>query len=64
MILAFKKVFSENYLVLITIMVPAFLLVNYNDLKFIDYFYLGTVLMVLLSFLYYVIANYRYEKFK
>ncbi|PEW83743.1 hypothetical protein CN445_24210 [Bacillus cereus] len=64
MIRAFKKVFSENYIALITILAPAFLLVDYNSLKFMDYFYIATVIMVLLSFLYYVTMNYRHEKLK
>ncbi|QWI52569.1 hypothetical protein EXW56_27325 (plasmid) [Bacillus mycoides] len=64
MIRAFKKVFSENYIALITILAPAFLLVDYNNLKFMDYFYIATVIMVLLSFLYNVTMNYRHEKLK
>ncbi|MEK4581748.1 hypothetical protein [Bacillus sp. FSL R12-0074] len=64
MIRAFKKVFSENYIALITILAPAFLLVDYNNLKFMDYFYIATVIMVLLSFLYYVTMNYRHEELK
>lgn len=67
MIYAFKKVFSENYIALILSLVPAFLFVNYNNLKFMDYFYLASVILLFVSFLYCVAMNYvklGYEKRK
>ncbi|PFJ39493.1 hypothetical protein COL01_14575 [Bacillus thuringiensis] len=67
MIQAFKKVFSENYIALILILVPAFLVVNYNNLKVMDYFYFASVILVFVSFLYCVAMNYVklcYEKRK
>ncbi|MGY3419311.1 putative membrane protein YesL [Bacillus mycoides] len=67
MIYAFKKVFSENYIALIFSLLSAFLFVNYNNLKFMDYFYLASVILLFVSFLYCVAMNYvklGYEKRK
>ncbi|MBY7125160.1 MULTISPECIES: hypothetical protein [unclassified Bacillus (in: firmicutes)] len=67
MIRAFKKVFSESYKSLIIILIPAFLLIDYNNIIFIDYIYFTAVIVAYVAFLFSVVmtcVTLRYEEQK